>query len=447
MTDGLTANEKQRIAVGRELAEIVDFNTFSKIINKLTDFAEILTEGKISGIVNFNYRLNSAQTNNILKLLDDAQGITKIYSFSVKGSKDVEVEYISNIFSDYENPEAGSAYLNLKNIIENRLTHQIQQYNVSMGKNNTTLAIPINELRGHVKTYRDLHGQDITISTKAQHGLVAASLHDAYVTLLNKTDYWNDKTYIKFFFNEDDQSKKKALLLKNEKRFSYRDIAQNIREISDRLQAIQLTRFHAPYDSGPFAADHVPSFEEAGRHPKPESFSDRMLQTPFGRQYGAIIEKIISRIFDPGRGISFNEEYEYSIKESISRLYNAYKQKNELIQYERDIAVIAEYLLMQDYGVKTFSEKFIFTDRREQFAKFNIKTAQEQVEQFLGQLFSIYFEYSFSSLFKIIKSAEMKKFACAYIIKRIYSNEGENLTNFGYFFIRVIAKIGGIRSL
>src|SRR5208337_2353050 len=221
MTEELESKEQPELAIDREMAEIVDFSTFTKIINKLTDYAETLSEGKISGIVNFNYRLNSAQTNEILKLLKNVQGISRIYSLSVKGSKDIEVEYISNIFSDYEDPESISSYINLKNIIENRLTHQLQQYNVSMVKNNTTLAIPVNELRGHVKTYRDLHGQDITISTKAQHGLIAASLHDAYVTILNTPDYWNDKTYIKFFFNEDDQSKKKRLLLKSEKRLTY----------------------------------------------------------------------------------------------------------------------------------------------------------------------------------------------------------------------------------
>jgi hypothetical protein len=443
MTEELKSDEQQELAIGREMAEIVDFSTFTKIINKLTDYAETLSEGKISGIVNFNYRLNSAQTNEILKLLESVQGISRIYSLSVKGSKDIEVEYISNIFSDYENPEGISSYINLKNIIENRLTHQLQQYNMSMGKNNTTLAIPVNELRGHVKTYRDLHGQDITISTKAQHGLIAASLHDAYITILNEPEYWNNKTYNKFFFDEDDQSKRKMLLLKSDKRLTYRDIAQNIKNILDKLQAIQLSRFHSTYDP----EEHAPSFEEPSKRPKSDTFTDRMLQTPFGRQYGSTIEKIISKIYDPGRGISFNEESEYEFKEKISRLYNAFRLKSNLVQYEKEIAETADYLLMQDYGIKTFSEKFIFTDRREPFAKFNIRTGQELVEQFLGQLFNIYFEYSFSSLFKFIKSAEMKKFACAYIIKRIYINEGENLTHFGYFFIRVIAKIGGIRSL
>ena len=65
---------------------------------------------------------------------------------------------------------------------------------------------------------------------------------------------------------------------------------------------------------------------------------------------------------------------------------------------------------------------------------------------FLAQVFIIYFEESFGTLFKIIKSMDMKKFACAFIIKRIYLKEGESLTNFGFFFIRVIAKVGGIKS-
>jgi len=446
MAEEIKTDEKSDIAFIRQISDSIDYTTFNKIINKLTDYAETISEGKISGIINFNYRLNSIQTSEAVKLLEDIQGITRIYSLSLKGSKDIEVEYISNIYSDYENPEAISSYISLKNIIENRLTHQVQQYNINMGKNNTTLAIPVNELRGHVKTYRDLHGQNIAITTKAQHGYIAASLHDAYTTLLNKPDYWNEKSYMKFFFNEDDQSKRKLLLLKREKRRSIREIAHNVKKILDTLQGMQQTRIHTSIEPTITETEQLMSLEDLTRRSKSDSFTDRMLLTPFGRQYGSIIEKIITRTYDPARRKLYNEEWENAVKEKISLLFKTYKVKDNLYQYVKEITEVVEYLLMQDYGIKSFTEKFLYADRRESFSKYYTEYIQEHVEQFLSQLFNIYFEISFSSLFKIIKSADMKKFACAYIIKRIYIDEGENLTDFGFFFIRVIAKIGGIKS-
>jgi hypothetical protein len=122
------------------------------------------------------------------------------------------------------------------------------------------------------------------------------------------------------------------------------------------------------------------------------------------------------------------------------------RKKSDMTRHKDAITEIIDYLLAQDFGIKTFAEKFLYSDRKESFTKFYTDHAQEQVEQFLSQLFYIYFESSFSTLFRIVKSLDMKKFACAFIIKRIYTNEGENLTNFGFFFIRVIAKIGGIRA-
>ena len=104
-----------------EILSFIDYNVFNKIINKLTDYAEILNEGKISGLINFNYRLNSHQTNMIINLLESIQAVTRIYNVAQKGSKDLEIEYISFIFSDFDNPETISSFINLKNVLENRL--------------------------------------------------------------------------------------------------------------------------------------------------------------------------------------------------------------------------------------------------------------------------------------------------------------------------------------
>lgn len=426
-----------------DLVEFIDYATFNKIINKLTDYAEILSEGKISGIINFNYRLNSDQTNKVIRALEEIQAISRIYNIALKGSKDLEVEYISNIFSEAENPEMISSYINLKNIIENRLTHQVQQYNVNMGKNNTTMAIPLNELRGHVKTFMDLSGTDATISTKAQHGIIAASLHDAYTTLFNKDEYWNDRTYMKFFFNEDDPARRKYLLLKKHERLSMRQIADRVKETLDRFHASFYNKMQLSRESSHTYS--APIVEQAPRYTRTEYFTDRMMMTPFGRQYGGLIEKTLEQIFSRAMDEKTTALPEDSVKDMVMSLYQAFKLKTDLAKQPGELVDVAEYLLGQTYGVKTFAEKFLYFDRKETFSKFYSGQNQEEIEQFLNRLFAAYFETSFSGLFKIIKSLDMKKFACAFIIKRIYFREGENLTNFGFFFIRVIARTGGIK--
>jgi hypothetical protein len=436
--------DNSKDALLAQIIDFIDYNTLNKIINKLTDYAEILGEGKLSGLINFNFRLNSIQTNKVIRLLEEIQAITRIYNMALKGSKDLEVEYISFIFSDYDNPEAISSYMNLKNIIENRLTHQVQQYNVNMGKNNTTLAIPLNELRGHVKTFIDLSETEMTISTKAQHGIIAASLHDAYTTLLNKLEFYNDRTYMKFFFNEDDPSKKRTLLLKKERRLTIKEIGNSVTEALDRLQAIMASKIQPVRETTPADSIAIPDY--APRNTRADTFTDRMMLTPFGRQYGAMIEKTISAIFDPSQRTSILAIPEDIIRDKIALLYQAFKLKSDITKLHAELNMAIEYLLNQDYGIKTFAEKFLYFDRKESFTKFYSGQNQEQIELFLNHIFSSYFELSFSSLFRIIKSMDMKKFACAFVIKRIYLREGENLSNFGFFFIRVIARAGGIKS-
>ncbi len=453
MEKGDMADEKRQEDVQPEglldeILNFIDYNVFNKIINKLTDYAEILNEGKISGLINFNYRLNSHQTSMVVKLLESIQAITRIYNVALKGSKDLEVEYISLIFSDFENPEGISSFINLKNVLENRLTHQVQQYNVNMAKNNTTLAIPLNELRGHVKSFMDLSEMGLAISTKAQHGIIAASLHDAYSTMLNRHDFYNDRTYIKFFFNEDDISKKKVLLLKRAPRLSIHDIGVRVRETLDRFHAVMYNKMQTTRETAREAvqAETAPGPDFAPHHPRSETFTDRMMMTPFGRQYGGMIDRTISAIFEPEGHASLRDIPEESIKEKTALLFQSFKLRTDMAKFAAEAVYVASYLLVQDYGVKTFAEKFLYYDRKESFSKFYSGQNQEQIEQFLTMMFTIFFEESFSALFKIIKSMDMKKFACAFIIKRIYLREGENLSNFGFYFIRVIARIGNIKA-
>ena len=113
----------------KKISEFLDTASLNKIINKLTDYAEIITAGKLSGIINYNYRLGSTQSRLTSELLIDIKALTKIYTIATKGSRDLEEEYISNIFSDAVTPTNISSYVSLRTTVENRLTHQVQQYN------------------------------------------------------------------------------------------------------------------------------------------------------------------------------------------------------------------------------------------------------------------------------------------------------------------------------
>jgi hypothetical protein len=102
------------------------------------------------------------------------------------------------------------------------------------------------------------------------------------------------------------------------------------------------------------------------------------------------------------------------------------------------------YLLGQDYGIKRFTEEFIYSDRKIPFVRF-FPEVKDDVEEFLTRLFIIFFEDLFSSIFRIIRSLDMKQYACAFIIKRIYLLKGEEMPVFGYFLIKAIARYGKIK--
>jgi hypothetical protein len=233
-------------------------------------------------------------------------------------------------------------------------------------------------------------------------------------------------------------------LIKRDRRFAIREIGIKVRETLDKLHAIMYNRIQTTREL--YQNDLTPNIDYSPRHNRSETFTDRMMQTPFGRQYGGMIDKIIINIFDTTRHDELRSIPEDLIKEKTALLFQSFKLRSNMTKLAEETVYVVDYLLMQDYGIKSFAEKFLYYDRKETFSRFFSGQNMEQIDQFLTQVFTVYFEERFSSLFKIIKSMDMKKFACAFIIKRIYLREGENLTNFGYFFIRVIAKAGGIRS-
>jgi hypothetical protein len=432
----------------KKISPFIDYPSFTRIINKLTDYAEILTEGKLASLINFNYRLNASQANMVIDLLIDIQALSRIFGIAQKGKRDLDVEYISNIFSDVNNPASTSSYISLRNVIENRLSHQVQQYNMNMSKSNTTMSIPVNELHGHVKTFKDLMSSNITISHKARHGFIAASLHDAYLTILNRFDWWDDKTYIKFFFNEDSSSKKNLNIITREIRLTLFEIDDNIKKVTEYFQNIYLFKTKPKVTEQDFdSAGNDKDLKPAKREGHNINFSDKLLVTPFGIQYGQKIDEILDSIFNGEKIKEIQMMNSEEIRRMTSTLYQVYKALPGSLAMPQNLKMSIDlvfYLLGQDYGIKRFTEEYIYSDRKIPFVRF-FPEVKDDVEEFLTRLFIIFFEDIFSSIFRIIRSLDMKQYACAFIIKRIYLIKGEEMPVFGYFLIKAIARHGKIK--
>jgi len=430
----------------RKITPFVDYASFSKIINKLTDYGEVLTEGKLSGIINHNFRMNSTQTNLMIELLCSMQALSRIYDIAQKGKRDLEEEYISNIFPDGSNPSTSSSYISLRNTLENRLNNQVQQYNMNMNKSNTTLAIPVNEIHGHVKTYRDLTLNNVTISHKAQHGYIAASLHDAYLTIQNRPDWWDDRTYMKYFFNEDEIAKRNLNLLTREQRLTLAEISGNVKKILNYFNELNIAKFKPKIDPAE-NIEQSNNVEEAPKNNFTSKYSDKLLMTPFGRQYGTKIDSILNDIFSTERLKSWeskNDEEIESIARSLFHVYKTLPGSLVVNPNKKGVIDLVNFLLTRDYGMKKFMEKYLHIDKKVPFSRFHSEN-KEAAEDFVTTIFNIFFEENFTSLFRIIRSLDMKQYACAFIIKRIYITRGEELPIFGFFLMKAIARNGKIK--
>ncbi len=444
--EDLVINSKVNELV-QKITPFVDYNNFSKIINKLTDYAEILTEGKLSGIINHNFGMNSTQTNLVIELLCTMQAISRIYDIAQKGKRDLEEEYISNIYPENSNPSDSSSYISIRNTLENRLNNQVQLYNMNMNKSNTTLAIPINELHGHVKTYRDLSINNVTISHKVQHGYIAASLHDAYLTIQNRSDWRDDRTYMKYFFNEDDISKQDLNLLTREPRLSLFQISTDIQKVLNYFNEINISRFKPASDSREDDIDDFPDLSQDNQNSHTSKFSDKLLMSPFGRQYGSKIDSIINGIFNHERLKDWENKSDEEIEAMVKSLFQVYLSFPKSLAVDinkRKVLDVVNFLLSRDYGLKKFTEKYLYHDRKILFNRFYTEN-MESIENFITALFNVFFEETFSSIFRIIRSLDMKQYACAFIIKRTYIIMGEDLPIFGFFLIKAIARNGKIK--
>jgi hypothetical protein len=445
MNDDLTIDDMNLDRL-RRIASFIDQAVFVKITNKITDYAEIISEGKLSAIVNFSYNLNRQETNDIIQLLLDHRAISRIGIIAQKGTKDLDNEYISNILSNPVNPESESSYISLRNILENRLTHQVQQYNMNMGKSNSTQSMPVNELRGHVRTFLDLSSNNISISTRVQHGYIAASLHDAYITLINRHDFWNDKTYIKFFFNEDDNERRNQLIVTHEQRQSLIQISRNINEITGSFEKIRKEREDAKSPSLP--SEPTEPARSQRREEQLQPFSDPAMATPFGRQYGGRINSIIADMFNHEKEKSPESFESGEIPGLVEKLFSIYISTPAAMTVPVNVNSImkaVDSMILLDMEMKTFVEKFLYRNRKESFSRYYSEN-KEKVDSFVTDIFAIYFEEKIGALFRIIRSQELRTFACAFTIKRIYFTQGENLTSFGYFLVKAVARVGKIQT-
>ncbi len=432
----------------KKISLFIDHPSFIRIVNKLTDYAEILTEGKLASLINFNYRLNASQANMLIDFFVEIQALSKIYGIAQKGKRDLDVEYISNIFSDVNNPGTTSSYLNLRNILENRLSHQIQQYNMNMGKANMTLSIPVNELLGHVKTFKDLQSSNLVISHKARHGYITASLHDAYLTILNKFDWWDDKTYLKYFFTEDTSPKKNLNLITRDVRLTLFEIDNNLQQVIEYF--LNLSPFKVKPktpEPEPLVTEDVIEEKITKRETPAANYTDKLLGTPFGLQYGQRIDEILDNIFKSEKIIKAGSMGSDEMKKTVTALYQVYKALPASLTLVQNMTMainLVYYLLGQSYGIKKFTEEFLYTDRKIPFQRF-FPDVKDDVEEFLTRLFIIFFEEHFGPIFRIIRSLDMKQYACAFIIKRIYLIKGEEMPVFGYFLVKAIARHGKIK--
>jgi len=446
---------KQDVSIS-EITSFTNQAMLARIINKLADYTDIITETKLSGIINHNYNLSSDQIKAIIEFLVNSRAISCIYTIAQKGSKDLNREYISNIFSNPKNPENSPAYLTLRNIMELRLTQQIQQFNINMGVLNAAKSMSLITLRNHAKLYESALETFSSVSPKIQHGYIAASLHDAYATLISRLDFWNDKMYMKFFFNEENAEVRNTLLtLRQEKK----GISRINRELKDLLNSFDSYKDDItimPKEIFPenntkviftdtSDQERTQTFKIKRRSPQNTNLpNDPIMQTPFGKQYGTKINSIINEICSK----SAKQELDVNATSLLLRgMYDEFCDDQSSITPERhgkSIIQAVDSILFIDTDIMNFSEVFLYKNEKDAFPKF-FQINSSVIDTFLSAIFRVYFQERFKPILKFIKTDEMMAFACAFIIKRIYIMFGEIITIFGFFLIKAVAVAGKIQ--
>ena len=439
-----------------QIAEFVDQAMITRIIKRLTDYTEIISETKLTSIINYTYNLSSDQIHAVIDFLAHLMAISKIFNIAQKGVRDLEHEYVSNIFSTPSSLENSSAYLSIRNAMEIRLTYQTQQFNMNMGIPNAAKSMPISTLRGQVKTYHSMATN--SASSKVQHGFIAASLHDAYILLIHRVDFWNDKTYTKFFFNEDARENKSILLTTPQEKKSLtrinREVNNLINDFDNQRNDIvdrDFTTFpqeDEPEENLDKPEYHVGESQIVFKKKRPSAINfanDATMQTPFGMKYGAKINAILMEMSMVSTESFLDSKSVNTIAEILTGLFYSFKS-NELSSENDTEQIIKaiDFILFLDMDMRIFSEKFLYRNRKESFPKF-YQDNSLAIELFLLSIFQIYFKTRFAPVLKFIRTEEMLTFACAFIIKRIYFTFGDAITFFGFFLIKAILKVGKIQ--
>ncbi|MDR3237240.1 MAG: hypothetical protein LBT84_01920 [Spirochaetia bacterium] len=437
-----------------EIAPFADQSMLTRILDKLTDYTDIISEAKLTSIINFSYNLDSAQINSMENFLANSRAVSRIFLIAQKGSRDLDHEYISNVFSTPENPENSPAYVSIRNTMELRLTQQTQQFNMNMGIPNVAKSMPLNTLRNQVRSFQNAQESGSSASSKVQHSYIAASLHDAYVTLITRVDFWNDKTYMKFFFNEDSGSRNMLLTLRQEKKSLHRIN----KELSDILRDYDIRREEF-VEPEPAKANERPTVRYVEipiqnadaplkiRKKLPPTISvqnDPTMQTPFGKQYGGRINTIIMEICNKAINADLDID---AMALVLSGMYNKFISDPSAITPQNYAGLIihsVESFLFIDTDITDFAEKFLYINRKESFPKF-FQDNSSSIETFMSLIFDIYFAERFKPFLKFMKTDEMLTFTCAFIIKRLYIIIGDALTIFGFFLIKAVGRIGKIQ--
>jgi len=260
-------------------------------------------------------------------------------------------------------------------------------------------------------------------------------------------DWWEDRSYQKFFFNEDDSQKREFYILSKKKRKSLTEIQADIKKILLKFSEIKALKTKSKKHDN---KENIEKKSETKQSSINLSFTDKMLHTPFGQSYGLQIDKILNEIFKHNIEEYDKSEIERSIDSQIYTYFELFKNNRQYFIHDnnnKNFALeITPKLLLINNGIKTFSEKFLHKNKLESFTKFYSNKNKNEIEDFIHTIFIIYFENEFVSIFKIIRSKNLKQFACAYIMKRIYLMQSENITTFGYYFIQAIAKLGSIKT-
>ena len=178
--------------------------------------------------------------------------------------------------------------------------------------------------------------------------------------------------------------------------------------------------------------------------PSASQTNDPTMQTPFGKQYGVKVNSIINDICSKADKQVIDTETTASI---LCDMYNGFYSNNSSITLEEhgeQIMEVIDSIIFVDTDIMSFSELFLYRNRKESFPKF-FQLNSSAIDAFFSVIFKIYFQERFKPFLKFIKTDEMMTFTCAFIIKRIYIMFGDAITIFGFFLIKAVAAAGKVQ--